>query len=178
MGTPPFPRTPLFPRTPPFPGPTLGEMLGVDDRIVHRYIDGAWLHNPPDRNADPNQEFLKRLRAAFTELRDTRRQRGRSADLNLAAAEHYLFARQAVANADVSAAQMRAMVHGYEWTKTVLEGLGLDWLMRTTSEPTARASSDVMRWGLKGVDDGEHDRGRYNQGKAPPAFNRGIYDFY
>ncbi|HEX2884892.1 hypothetical protein [Vineibacter terrae] len=166
------------------PVPMPGKLVHVDDSKVQEHINWAWSNywRWPYAFSDSYLKslrgvFLKRLYAEFRLLQWERRKPGRSADVNLAAAEHYLFARQAVATAQVSAFQMRQMVRGYEVTKAILETFGLEGLMRTTSEPTAPSSPDHVRWGLKGVDDGERDRLTHNGGASPPVFSRSMYKY-
>jgi len=62
------------------------------------------------------------------------------------------------------------LVCGYDAVKMVLGVFHLERLMRTTPNPTAPASVDSIRWGLRGVDDGERDRLTYLPGSTPPSF--------
>ncbi|HKV00130.1 MAG TPA: hypothetical protein VJR58_32835 [Vineibacter sp.] len=130
---------------------------GHVDRALGRYL------SEPD--------FLARLHKAFRMLQSERRMPGASADEDLAAAEHYLFARQAVATNACNQGQMRALVIGYGSLKFTLQRVGLGKLMQTTDNPTSRASRDSIEWGLMGVRDGEIDRLKYLPGSTPAPFN-------
>jgi hypothetical protein len=139
--------------------------MAVNDRTVQNHIDralGAHLSEP---------NFLLRLTKAFRMLQAERRLPGASVNEDLASAEHYLFARQAVANNACNYDQMRALVLGYGTIKFGLQTLGLGHLMQTTANPTSRASVDSVQWGLKGASDGEADRKKYLPGSTPAPFN-------
>ncbi len=110
---------------------------------------------------------------AFRELQRRRRLPGGSLDENLAAAEHYMFARWSVCEGSVSATQMRAMVLGYDSLKM----FGLGPLMQTTSNPTAPASVASLRWGMTGVNDGDAQHSRCNSAVVPPLFNTDAYSY-
>ena len=139
--------------------------MSVNNMTVLGHIDramGAYLNEP---------NFLVRLTKAFRKLQAERRVPGASVNEDLAAAEHYLFARQAVANNVCNVTQMRALVVGYGGLKFGLQTLGLGSLMQTTANPTSRASADSVAWGLKGAADGEADRQKYLPGSTPAPFN-------
>jgi hypothetical protein len=97
----------------------------------------------------------------------------------LAIAEHYLYARCKVCSAEVSQAQMKVMVRGYDWAKRVVP----DGVMRSNrSQPTTPPSDEAIRWGLKGADDGEADRLRCNPAKEAdkitvPKFFKSKYGY-
>lgn len=118
------------------------------------------------------------VQAAFRELQRRRREPGASADEDLAAAEHYMFARQAVCSGFVSATQMEAMVVGYDTVKGIVQLVPpLERRMRTTPNPTSRASVGSIRWGLNGVRDGQAQHDRCNASAVPPRFNRDAYTY-
>src|SRR5882672_8524642 len=78
---------------------------------------------------------------AFRYLQSKRRIPGGSLDEDLAAAEHYMFARYAVCTALVSQSQMEAMAVGYNTVKGLVRLVPvLERKMRTTANPTAPAS--------------------------------------
>ncbi len=70
-------------------------------------------------------------------------------DPNLAAAEHYLWARYEVANRDHSPFEMKAMVWGYGYFKFLVPKTGI-----CPKSPDTQGSRD---WGYKGADDGSSD---------------------
>ncbi len=115
---------------------------------------------------------------AFRDLQSRRRQPGMSTDEDLAAAEHYMFARHAVCHGVVSKQQMDAMVVGYETVKGIAQLFpDLERLMRTTPNPTAPASEDSMIWGLAGSLDGQRDHDRCNSAAEPPLVNTDAYRY-
>jgi hypothetical protein len=67
----------------------------------------------------------------------------------LAAAEHYLYARYAVANRDYSPFEMKAMVWGYGYFKYFVPKTGI-----CPKSPDTQGSRD---WGYRGADDGATD---------------------
>jgi hypothetical protein len=139
--------------------------MSVNDMAVQGHIDRALGANL----SEPN--FLVRLTKAFRMLQAERRVPGASINEDLAAAEHYLFARQAVANNACNVTQMRALVVGYGGLKFGLQSIGLGGLMQTTANPTSPASVDSVAWGLKGAAAGEADRLKYLPGSVPAPFN-------
>ena len=116
--------------------------------------------------------------AAFRYLQSQRRLPGGSNDEDLASAEHYMFARHAICTGYVGTAQMEAMVVGYDTVKGIVQLIPpLERRMRTTPNPTARASVASIRWGLQGVRDGQAQHGRCNISATPPLFNREAYAY-
>ena len=113
--------------------------------------------------------------AAFRDLQAQRRVPGGSLDEDLAAAEHYMYARAAVCSAWVSQDQMELMVIGYETVKGILRACNLEELIRTTENPTAPASVASAAWGLVGSLHGREDHDRCNRDKNPPFFNPDAY---
>src|SRR5262245_46805464 len=116
-------------------------------------------------------DFLNRLTKAFRLLQAERRVPEASHDDDLAAAEHYMFARQAVASNAVSLSQMLIMVVGYDATRYALERVGLSTRVHVeTPPPTAPASQDSIGWGVAGAMRGETDRETWLPGSTPPPF--------
>lgn len=114
---------------------------------------------------------------AFRDLQAQRRVPGASLDEDLAAAEHYMYARFTVCTGGISKIQMDAMVVGYETVKGILQAVGLDSLMQTTANPTAPASQDSVIWGLAGSLAGKQDHDRCNSGVEAPVYNREAYGY-
>ncbi len=139
--------------------------MAVDYLVAQSHVDRALSRHLNEPN------FLVRLSKAFRMLQEERRRPGASADEDLAAAEHYLFARRSVANNFCNQGQMRALVIGYGSLKFTLQRVGLGKLMQTTDNPTSRASKDSIEWGLMGVRDGELDRLKHLPGSLPAPFN-------
>src|SRR5262245_2704672 len=115
-------------------------------------------------------DFLKRLTKAFRLLQAERRVVEVSYDENLAAAEHYMFGRQAVASNAVSLSQMLIMVVGYDATRYALERVGLGVQAQTSPSSCTSASQDSIGWGVAGAMRGETDRETWLPGSTPPPF--------
>lgn len=145
--------------------------MAVDDTQVKRINGDALARNASAAGC------CGPVSAAFQELFSRRRAPGGSLDENLAAAEHYMYARQSVCSGYVSYTQMSAMVVGYETTKGIMRAVGLEKLMRTSPNPTAPASYGAMIWGLNGARDGQSDHDRCNAGVTPPAYNGDAYRY-
>jgi hypothetical protein len=109
----------------------------VDNAIVQRYIDEALRLE----GGKPWEAWLR--------LTSMREQNCR--DQSLAVAEHYMFARGAVAQRGIPVAAMVAWVLGYAYAKFVGPGL----LLRTGSCEVTPASAAQVMWGLRGAADGE-----------------------
>lgn len=105
---------------------------------------------------------------AFRLLQTERRKPGNSMDLDLAAAEHYLFARCMVCSGSVNKMQMKALTIGYDLKKALDKALGDANKLQTTSNPVSPPDLDVVAWGLSGADEGENDHDRCNKGASPP----------
>jgi len=88
--------------------------------------------------------------------------RPNSLDLEVAAAENYMFARASVCSAFVSRFQMNSMALVYYTSKRV--GVG----MPTSSNPQSEPDLGVVGWGGIGSEEGEADRNRCNHGASPP----------
>ncbi|HKE46318.1 MAG TPA: hypothetical protein VKB41_17405 [Steroidobacteraceae bacterium] len=121
----------------------------------------------------PAASYCDKLNLAFRSLQEERRKPGQSLDESLAAAEHYMYARQAVCSGYVSRTQMDVMVVGYQSVKWVAQRTdATEKLMRTRSDsPTSLASSASIMWGLYGSKTGEDDRLAHNKDTEPPLFN-------
>ena len=139
--------------------------MAVNNANVRAHIDRALAAHATE------PDYPKRLTLAFRMLQAERRAPGASLDEDLAAAEHHLFARQAVANNAVSLEQMLLMVVGYDAAKYALQRLGLGSLLQTTANPTAPASQASAEWGAAGAILGEADRKKYLPGSTPPPFD-------
>ncbi len=135
--------------------------MSVNDDKVREIIARA-LGNGGDGDTCCGQ-----TRIGFRQLQKERRVPGASLDLDLAAAEHYLFARFMVCAGAVSAMQMRALVIGYDIKKWIDRAGGDPNATATTSNPVSPPDLDVVRWGLSGVSDGSNDHDRCNPSVKP-----------
>lgn len=146
--------------------------MAISDARVQQIINDALVQFADERGC------CGAVTAAFRYLQSQRRLPGGSLDEDLAAAEHYMFARHAVCTGLVSAAQMEAMVVGYDTVKGIVQLFPpLERRMRTTPNPTAPASVQSIRWGLQGVRDGHAQHDRCNPSATPPLFNREAYRY-
>lgn len=137
--------------------------MSVNDATVQSLINAAML-NP----GDPGDTCCGRVGNAFRDLQRQRRAPGGSLDLNLAAAEHYLFSRWMVCTGTVSAMQMRVLVVAYDAKKWIDRATGNPNATATTANPVSPPDSDVVRWGLRGVSDGNADKAQCNASADPP----------
>lgn len=128
--------------------------LSFDDQKVQTYINNALAANSHQKS------FEERLLGAFTDLY---KQRGREDpnddNLELAAAEHYMYARYQVYSGESQADVMKAVVVGYDAMK-LLASLPLIYAVRkfVVRHSWTRPSTDIIRWGLRGCQDGEANR--------------------
>ncbi|HEV3024059.1 MAG TPA: hypothetical protein VGX76_16400, partial [Pirellulales bacterium] len=106
----------------------------------------------------------------FRRLQASRRVAGASLDMNLAAAEHYMFARWGVGIGWVHPMQMRTLVLAYDLKKLKDRVEGEPNASRTTTNPVSPPDVDVVRWGLRGVDQGVIDHDQYNPTVNPPLW--------
>ena len=90
---------------------------------------------------------------------------GAPEDLNLADAEHYLYARFLAGSTGDPAA--RTLVVGYELWKSVKYARGREKDLRTDPRfPVLPPSIDAVNWGLSGIEDGLQDYRNLHGGKS------------
>lgn len=138
--------------------------MAVDDAAVRVHINRALAVNVGE------PDFLRRLTRAFRLLQAERSIPDAAQDEALIAAEHYLFARQAVAGNAVSLSQMLLIVSGEDTVGQALERVGPAVTMLSSEEPRCMASQDVIGWGVAGAMKGESDREAWLPGSMPPPF--------
>jgi len=134
--------------------------MSVDDDRVQKIINEA-IAKASGEGPDQIEEAWHALKAK----RDVAPGPGEtpaSLDLELAAAENYMFARYAVGSGSVGRWQMGQLAMLYYTSKL----LGID--TRTSSNPQSPHDMGVANWGLKGANHGEADRKRYNPNVSPP----------
>jgi hypothetical protein len=112
----------------------------VNDTVVQTHINAALVAGTIGRNID--------LESAWRHLRLLRE--NHCCDVNLAAAEHYMYARMLVANGDFSFAVM-ILIIGYDLLKLT------HLAPRTGDCPITRASLSAISWATSGAVDGESD---------------------
>ena len=106
--------------------------------------------------------------AAWKELYDIRNFTSHPyGKVEVAIAEHYLYARCKVCSVEYSKFQMDLMVKGYDAAKR----FGFSKYVKSNPDnPTTSPTPEALRWGLKGVEDGEKDRVSCNSRATPPTF--------
>ena len=110
-----------------------------------------------------NRRSVAKLENAWGDLKACR-DSGMSLNLNLAAAEHYMFMRFLSAkDGDTAARQLPEM---YELVKRKAKEHNAEAHMQTTQEPVSSPNSDVTRWGKEGVEEGLRDY-TYHNGIGP-----------
>jgi hypothetical protein len=100
----------------------------------------AWRDQPPAPGATPN-----------------------SLDLEVAAAENYMYARATVCSGFVSRFQMNSMAIAYYASKRFVR-------MPTSGNPQSAPDLGVLGWGGIGSEEGEADRLRCNSAVSPPVW--------
>ena len=138
--------------------------MPVNDSKVRALIDGAM------RNGGTKDACCGRADVAFRSLQKERQVAGASLNMDLAAAEHFLFARIMVCTGFVSPTQMRALVVGYDAKKWIDRLRGTPNATAVTANPVSPPDKDVVRWGLAGVAEGSADHDRCNPTIKPPAW--------
>lgn len=114
----------------------------ITDSTVQGYINAALSKAKPDAGDSSN------LKNAWLDL--TGQREDHCCDANLAAAEHYLYARYRVADGWEPYAYMVAMILNYDtWGKYVMP--------KTGDCPITRPSGGLISWGLSGATDGLTD---------------------
>lgn len=135
--------------------------MSVDETEVRRIVTATLTKHSSGGCCD-------QVCAAWKELYDTRNFAShRYGKIEIAIAEHYLYARCKVCSGEYSKTQMEAMVKGYNAVKRV----GFSELLRSNPDnPTTPPSDEAIRWGLKGAEEGERDRISCNPKAIPPTF--------
>lgn len=121
-----------------------------DDKKTQGYIDDALKRNAQylDGQLFNAWSDLFNLRGKIDPTDDNR---------ELAAAEHYMYARWQVATGKSSEAVMLILTLGYDPVK-ILGYIPAIWVARRLKGHTwSRPSTDSLRWGLRGCNDGAKD---------------------
>jgi hypothetical protein len=142
---------------------SLGELImAVVDTNV-RHLISQYLTNPGNSDA-----CCGKVEVAFRALQAARQVPGASLDLDLAAAEHFMFSRFMVCTGTVGVAQMTALVIGYDAKKIIDRLRGNPNADAVTGNPVSPPDADVVQWGLSGVLQGSIDHKRCNSEVTPP----------
>ena len=151
----------------------------VDDSIVKKWIAAGSLASGcephPDAEADLSKNIAtEKVFASWSYLKKCRDD-GNSQDLNLAAAEWYLFIRgSASASGDTFYRQLPGW---YTTLKKFASALKLSEYLQTSSQPVSPTDAGVTQWGSTGVEHGLRDY-KTRTGEEPSlksdAFNVGF----
>ncbi len=127
--------------------------MGFDDKKVQAHIDRVMAENA--------QYLSNQLNYAYMSLRHQRETDDpNDNDRELAAAEHYMYARWQVASGESSQTMMQTLTLGYDPFKLVGYVPVVFAIRYVAGHTWTRPSTDSIRWGLKGCKDGERDRHR------------------
>jgi hypothetical protein len=140
--------------------------MAVDDRLVWQAIQRGWRFGI----ASPSTVggYLARLHEMWRMILYWRETPEGANDENLAAAEHYAYARFfCAATGDTVCIWLGT--RGYEKLKSVAFALGLERKIRTNNVkfPALPPSADSVRWGDKGARDGRADYRKLFPGAKP-----------
>ena len=138
--------------------------MAVDDTRVREHIRRALTAHGGELHV------LRQLTRAFRLLQAERRDPCTAHDEDLAAAEHYLLARQAVASNVVSLTQMLLIVVGCDAPQHAPQRIGQSTPADAGPDTTSTPSQDTIGWGVAGAMTGEADREKYLPGSIPPPF--------
>lgn len=139
-------------------------IIPVDVAKFHNHVNEALAKGQQGKGCCGQSEV------AFRYLQSQRRFPGKSLDISLAAAEHYMFSRWLVCSGKVSSFQMRIIVIGYDVKKLLDFALGDPNKMKTTGNPVSPPNFWVVLWGLEGVKDGEKTHNKCNNQIQPPRW--------
>ena len=136
-----------------------------DDNKVRAYNDDAM------RKRAVNQPIDNQLGYAWSDLYNLRGSIDPDDEnRELAAAEHYMYARWQVCSGKTNETVMRILTLGYDPVK-VLGDLPLFYVIRRVAGHSwSRPSTDSLRWGFRGCNDGAVDARRITPDPDAKAF--------
>ena len=137
--------------------------MATNGENIRRIVDTAL-----NDQAQFASDFIELLRRAWIQLSDRRCEPGRSTDLDLAAAEHYLLARYLVASGEVGEAQMSVIAEGYYGKKFWDSAFANSSTVTVTSNPVSQLDLGVVAWGVVGAKHGAADHARHHVSRSPP----------
>ena len=115
----------------------------------------------------PGETIVHRTSRAFRQLQ-SRRRHLEPLNIDLAAAEHYMYARFLAGMTGDPAVRMAPTL--YDLKKRLYFFLGIEERMATTHHPVLPPNQAVERWGIQGVEEGLRD---YEATHGMPAKNYG-----
>ncbi|MFN8176804.1 MAG: hypothetical protein U0167_02700 [bacterium] len=124
-----------------------------DDKKTQGYIDKAMAAN------SSYKPIASQLEMAWAWLYQKREKEDPDGDdRELAAAEHYMYARWQVASGKTSTVVMGALTLGYDPAK-LIGYIPLVFVIRKAAGHSwSRPSTDSLRWGMSGCADGSRDK--------------------
>lgn len=157
--------------------------VALDDSLVKAWIVSG-LTGESQRAADAStydlgqEKTLDQVRSGWRQLKGCR-DSGQSENLELAAAEHYLFARL-IASKDGDT-EYRDFPKMYESLKEWASEADMQSYLQTSQQPVSPVSSEVTAWGEQGVEAGLSDYTK-RTGESPTnkwgSYNQLIYVTY
>ncbi|KVD16138.1 hypothetical protein [Burkholderia ubonensis] len=138
----------------------------VSDEVVQSTINRAIL-----RARGGDGDIVEQVRRAFRSLQSLRRTE-RPEDINLAAAEHYMYARFLAGATGDPLVKATPVLYGAK--KRVYFALGIQDRMATSPNPVLAPNRSVERWGLKGAKDGLRDYSAVNNGQSANRFGASL----
>ena len=126
-----------------------------DDAKCQGYINAAMTENAPYQPVDKQTGY------AWNTLKNRRdRTDPDGDDRELAAAEHYLWARWIVGSGQLPEAVVRAAAAGYDPAKLLGYVPAIFAARKLLGHSWSRPSTDSVKWGLRGCTDGAADKRR------------------
>ncbi|KVZ09355.1 hypothetical protein [Burkholderia ubonensis] len=116
-------------------------------------------------------DIVEQVRRAFRSLQLLRRTQ-LPKDINLAAAEHYMYARFLAGATGDPLVKATPVLYGAK--KRVYFALGIQDRMATTPNPVLAPNTSVERWGLKGAKEGLRDYSAVNNGQPANRFGASL----
>ena len=138
----------------------------VNDARVKSIITTAMAQQSPKAG----ETVVNSVSRAFRVLQN-RRRTVEPLSIDLAAAEHYMYARFLAGISGDPVVKAAASLYGLK--KRAYFALGIQDRMATTKMPVLPPSKDVERWGLQGANDGLEDY-KASTGKPPTNFGNAL----
>ncbi len=132
----------------------------IDDSMASRFIDDSLLKYGKFKP-------LAKIEKSYLFLKNKRRT-SRYCDYDLAAAEHYMYARFVTATTGDN--KFDQQIRTYDFGKRILDYIGKLDAAKTTKLPVSPPSDQLLAWGLKGAKKGLQDYKEINPGAS---FNPG-----
>ncbi|PAJ79685.1 hypothetical protein [Burkholderia ubonensis] len=115
--------------------------------------------------------IVDQVECAFRWLQ-ARRRKHSPEDINLAAAEHYMYARFLAGDTGDPLVKATPILYGAK--KRVYFALGIQDKMATSPGPVLAPNRSVERWGLKGATEGLRDYSAVNHGQPANRFGASL----